>query len=310
MRELVLHCDEQEAEALSDALLLAGVLSVSVEDADGDTEAEQPLYGEPGLEPDIHAWNSNRVVALLPDDMDPTEILEHVRDSGGGNYLGANWSVRQVEDADWVRLTQNQFGPIEVAGRIWIVPSWHRNDPDVPETSSLHQGQAGGVVRIELDPGLAFGTGSHPTTHLCLEWLAANIQGDETVLDYGCGSGILAIAARKLGAGSVQAVDIDKQAVESTRYNAQVNGTQLQAMLPEGLPAGQSQVVVANILSSPLKVLAPMLAGRVLPGGHLVLSGVLEWQADELIKAYAPWIKLSVWRSRDVWVCMHGTKAL
>lgn len=309
MRELVLHCDEQEAETLSDALLLAGVLSVSVEDADGDTEAEQPLYGEPGLEPDVHAWNSNRVVALLPDNMDPTEILEHVRDAGGGNYLGANWVVRDVEDADWVRLTQNQFGPIEVAGRIWIVPSWHRNDPDVPQTSSHHQGQAGGVVRIELDPGLAFGTGSHPTTHLCLEWLAANIQGDETVLDYGCGSGILAIAARKLGAGVVQAVDIDQQAVEATRYNAQINGTQLQAMLPDGLPAGQSQVVVANILSSPLKVLAPMLAGRVQPGGHLVLSGVLEWQADELIKAYAPWIELGVWRSRDVWVCMYGRKA-
>lgn len=309
MRELVLYCDEQEAEALSDALLLAGVLSVSVEDADGDTDREQPLYGEPGLEPDVHAWHRNTVVALLPDDMDPVEILEHVRDTGGGNYLGQEWTVREVHDADWVRLTQGQFGPIEVAGRIWIVPSWHRENPEVPEASSVYQGEAGGVVRIELDPGLAFGTGSHPTTHLCLEWLAGHIQGGESLLDYGCGSGILAIAARKLGAGVTQAVDIDEQAVESTRYNAKVNGAQLDAMLPDALPAGQTQVVVANILSSPLKVLAPMLAGRVLPGGHLVLSGILEWQAEEIIQAYAPWIELSVWRTRDVWVCMHGRKA-
>ncbi|MBP6019907.1 MAG: 50S ribosomal protein L11 methyltransferase [Burkholderiaceae bacterium] len=309
MRELILYCDEQEAEALSDALLLAGVLSVSVEDADGDTDHEQPLYGEPGLEPEVHAWHRNTVVALLPDDMDPVEILEHVRDSGGGNYLGEEWTVREVHDADWVRLTQGQFGPIEVGGRIWIVPSWHRDDPEVPDASSAYQGQAGGVVRIELDPGLAFGTGSHPTTHLCLEWLAGHIQGGESLLDYGCGSGILAIAARKLGAGVTQAVDIDEQAVESTRYNARVNGAELQAMLPDALPAGQTQVVVANILSSPLKVLAPMLAGRVLPGGHLVLSGILEWQAEEIIQAYAPWIELSVWRTRDVWVCMHGRKA-
>ncbi|NYT66603.1 50S ribosomal protein L11 methyltransferase [Alcaligenaceae bacterium] len=309
MRELVLYCDEQEAEALSDALLQAGVLSVSVEDADGDTEHEQPLYGEPGLEPDVHAWHRNMVVALLPEDVDPVEILEHVRDTGGGNYLAADWTVREVHDADWVRLTQGQFGPIEVAGRIWIVPSWHRENPEVPEMSSVYQGQAGGVVRIELDPGLAFGTGSHPTTHLCLEWLAAHIQGNESLLDYGCGSGILAIAARKLGAGVTQAVDIDEQAVESTRYNAKVNGAQLQAMLPDELPDGQAQVVVANILSSPLKVLAPMLVGRVLPGGHLVLSGILERQTQEIIQAYAPWIELSVWRTRDDWVCMHGRKA-
>lgn len=309
MRELVLYCDEQEAEALSDALLQAGVLSVSVEDADGDTEHERPLYGEPGLEPDVHAWHRNTVVALLPDGVEPVEILEQVRDAGAGNYLGEEWTVREVHDADWVRLTQGQFGPIEIAGRIWIVPSWHRENPEVPDASSVYQGQAGGVVRIELDPGLAFGTGSHPTTHLCLEWLVAHIQGDESLLDYGCGSGILAIAARKLGAGVTQAVDIDEQAVESTRYNAKVNGADIQAMLPDALPAGQSQVVVANILSSPLKVLAPMLAGRVQPGGQLVLSGILEWQAEEIIQAYAPWIELNVWRTRDVWVCMHGRKA-
>ena len=165
-----------------------------------------------------------------------------------------------MPDADWVRLTQSQFGPIQVAERLWIVPSWHRDNPDVP---GLDLDAADGAIHIELDPGLAFGTGSHPTTHLCLAWLEAELPAGATLLDYGCGSGILAIAARKLGAGPTQAVDIDPQAVQSTVFNAQVNGVELDAMLPDGLKDGTFQVVVANILSNPLKVLAPMLAGRV-----------------------------------------------
>ncbi|MGB6104260.1 MAG: 50S ribosomal protein L11 methyltransferase [Pusillimonas sp.] len=307
MRELVLICPEAQAEALSDALLDAGVLSVSVEDADGDTEAERPLFGEPGLEPDVQAWHRNRVVALLPDGLDPAQIIEQARAAGLAGCQDGDWLLREVPDADWVRLTQAQFQPIQVGRRIWIVPSWHRDNPSVPARED--SANSAGAIHIELDPGLAFGTGSHPTTHLCLEWLAAHIQGGENLLDYGCGSGILAIAAKMLGAGRTQAVDIDEQAVQSTRYNAEVNRVAIEALLPDALPEGQYQVVVANILSNPLKLLAPMLSNRVLSGGHLVLSGVLERQAQEVAQAYAPWIAMSVWQVREGWVCLHGQRA-
>ncbi|TEA79086.1 50S ribosomal protein L11 methyltransferase [Allopusillimonas ginsengisoli] len=308
MRELVLICPEQRAEALSDALIEAGALSVSVEDADSDTDAEQALFGEPGHEPDVQAWQRNSVVALLPDGLDPAQLLEYVRSAGIADYGEGQWAVREVPDTDWVRLTQAQFQPIQIGQRIWIVPSWHRDSPDVPPISG-QDGQDGGKLHIELDPGLAFGTGSHPTTHLCLQWLEHNIQGGESLLDYGCGSGILAIAARLLGAGDSWAVDIDEQAVQSTRYNAEVNGAQVLAMLPDDLSEGQFQVVVANILSNPLKVLAPMLSTRVAPGGHLVLSGVLERQAQEVAQAYAPWLDMAVWQAMDGWVCLHGRRA-
>jgi len=306
MRELVLHCLEAQAEALSDALLEAGVLSVSVEDADLGTEAERPLFGEPGTEPDVQAWDRNRVVALLPDGADPAQVYEQAMAGAGLDPIQVGgWTLRDVPDADWVRLTQSQFGPIHIAQRLWIVPSWHRDDPAVPGLAALGDD----AIHIELDPGLAFGTGSHPTTHLCLAWLEAELPAGASVLDYGCGSGILAIAARKLGAGATDAVDIDPQAVQATADNARVNRVQLQAMLPDALADGTYQVVVANILSNPLKVLAPMLAGRVAPGGQLVLSGVLERQADDVAAAYAPWLAMSVWQARDGWVCLHGRKA-
>lgn len=320
MRELVLHCREAQAEAFSDALLEAGALSVSVEDADEGTAGERPLFGEPGGEPDVQAWDRNRVVALLSDGADPAQLIEAaLADSGLDASLGQDWFLRDVPDADWVRLTQSQFGPIEISGKLWIIPSWHKvADPNAardglpPDLASAPDAEpaymAPGVVRIELDPGLAFGTGSHPTTHLCLAWLEADMPAGATLLDYGCGSGILAIAARKLGAGTTLAVDIDPQAVQSTIDNAAANGVELSAMLPAGLPEGGFQVVVANILSNPLKVLAPMLAGRVAPGGHLVLSGVLERQAQEVAAAYAPWIAMSVWRAREGWVCLHGQR--
>ncbi|TAL77899.1 MAG: 50S ribosomal protein L11 methyltransferase [Burkholderiaceae bacterium] len=307
MRELVLHCPEAQAEALSEALLDAGVLSVSVEDAESDTQAEQPLFGEPGSEPEVQAWRYNRMAALLADGADPAQILEHVHVVGGINYSDRDWSVREVSDADWVRLTQEQFGPIQIGERVWIVPSWHRDDPAVP--TRAESSVANGPVRLQLDPGLAFGTGSHPTTRLCLEWLEANLRSGETLLDYGCGSGILAIAAKMLGAGPTLAVDIDGQAVLSTRYNAQVNQVDVRAMLPAELEAGQYDLVVANILSNPLKVLAPMLAARLQSGGRLVLSGILERQADEVARAYAPWLGMSVWQAREGWVCLHGRRA-
>lgn len=298
MRELVLLCPGTSAEAISDALMDAGVLSVSVEDADLDTDREQPLFGEPGTEPETLAWESNRVVALLPDGADPEQILELAAQSLGAS-IDCPRELRQVPDADWVRLTQSQFGPIEVGERVLIVPSWHADQ--------LAQARPGRIA-LKLDPGLAFGTGSHPTTHLCLEWLAEQLRPGVTVLDYGCGSGILAIAAAMLGASATVGVDIDEQAVQSTRDNALANEVVLDAMLPDGLPDGQYDVVVANILSNPLKVLAPMLAGRVGAGGQLVLSGVLERQADEVAAAYAPWIAMSVWRAREGWVCLSGVK--
>lgn len=305
MRELVLNCSEAEAEFLSDVLLDTGVLAVSVEDADSDTMSEMPLYGEPGLEPAVQAWRNNRVVALLPDGLDPAQVLEQLADRCGRSMSDGEWHTREVPDEDWVRLTQSQFGPIQVGERIWIIPSWHAADPGLPAAT----GSEGGAVRIELDPGLAFGTGSHPTTHLCLEWLAQCLPSGASVLDYGCGSGILAIAASMLGAARVDAVDIDEQAVQSTRDNALNNQVRIHACLPDAFGTGRFDVVVANILSNPLKVLAPMLANRVAPDGSLVLSGVLERQADEVAAAYEPWLRMEVWQSRDGWVCLHGRRA-
>lgn len=299
MREMVIPCPGELAETLSDALLDAGALSISVEDADLDTDAEQPLFGEPGTEPTTQAWQRNLLIALIPDGADPSQLLE-MACAGADIKQAFTLALREVPDADWVRQTQSQFGPIEVGADILIVPSWH--------ASERQAAQEQGRITIELDPGLAFGTGSHPTTHLCLQWLSASLPTGATVLDYGCGSGILAIAAAKLGAGSVDAVDIDEQAVQSSADNARVNRVRIQAMLPDALMPGQYEVVVANILSNPLKVLAPMLCGRVRPGGHLVLSGVLERQAEEVAAAYAPWMNMSVWKAQDGWVCLAGQK--
>jgi len=308
MRELVLTCPESQAEALSDALLEAGVLSVCVEDADIDTPDEQPLFGEPGLEPVTQAWARNRICALLPDGLDPAQVLEQAQAAlaaEGMHCQVTDWSLREVPDADWVRLTQAQFGPLRIGERLWIVPSWHRDDADLnAEVEALGES----ALRIELDPGLAFGTGSHPTTRLCLEWLEAHLLQGATVLDYGCGSGLLAIAARRLGAGDTLAVDIDEQAVQSTSDNARANGVALRAMLPDELHESQFDVVLANILSNPLKVLAPMLAHRVRPGGSLVLSGILERQADMLCDVYGAWLDIAVWRSSEGWVCLHGRR--
>jgi len=300
MRELLLQCSQSDIDALTDALLDAGALSVSVEDADRDSADETPLFGEPGLEPAVQAWQRNHVVALLPDGMPAAALIDAAR-AAGLLHSDADWMERTVPDADWVRLTQSQFGPIQVGRRVWITPSWHEDD--APPDAHSADG-----IRIRLDPGLAFGTGSHPTTHLCLEWLAQHLPAGGTVLDYGCGSGILAIAARLLGAGDVHAVDIDAQAVQATVGNARRNRVALHAMLPDALGPGQFHVVVANILSNPLKVLAPMLASRVRAGGDLVLSGVLQRQADDVIAAYAPWMALTVWQAREGWVCLHGKK--
>ncbi|HWW70365.1 MAG TPA: 50S ribosomal protein L11 methyltransferase, partial [Duganella sp.] len=283
--EIVIEIARDHAEALSDALMEVGALSVSVEDADEGTDQERPLFGEPGMEPTEAAWDHSRVVALTNEDDDQAAIVAAAAEQIKLATL-PKFTTRKVEEQDWVRLTQSQFAPIHIGKNIWVVPSWHEApDPD-------------GLI-LELDPGLAFGTGSHPTTRLCMEWLEANPAPSKTVLDYGCGSGILAMVAKKVGAGEVVGVDIDPQAIESAADNAERNKCDIEYFLPDTFAqskhAGQKfDIVVANILSSPLKLMAPMLSGRVAPGGALILSGVLARQAEEVAAAYAPFIKLGV----------------
>ncbi|WP_296655570.1 50S ribosomal protein L11 methyltransferase [Paraburkholderia sp.] len=293
-RELIVELDRKRAEALSDALIELGALSVSVEDADADTPDEQPLFGEPGLTPERTAWQHSRVIALIGDDQDPAVLL-----AAAANEVGLaetpTFALREVEEQDWVRLTQSQFAPIQIGERIWVVPSWH----DAPDPDALV---------LELDPGLAFGTGSHPTTRLCMEWLEQNVKPGASLLDYGCGSGILAILAKKCGAHPVIGIDIDPQAVESARQNSARNHADVTYGLPDDCPPGEFDIVVANILSNPLKLMASMLSSRVKPGGRLALSGILARQAEEVARFYEPWIDISVWREHEGWVCLAGTR--
>lgn len=293
-QEVVITIDEERAELVSDLAMDLGVLSVSVEDADADTASEQPLFGEPGLEPTRQAWAHSRVVVLLGETLSPEDFLADLRVHLGDESFDVE--IRTVENQDWVRLTQSQFDPIPVGERIWVVPSWH----SAPE-------QADAII-LELDPGLAFGTGSHPTTRLCMTWLENRLAPGQSVLDYGCGSGILAIVAKKLGAAQTLGIDIDPNAVVSATDNAQNNRVDVSFCLPDAAPAGQFDVVIANILSNPLKIMAAMLCERVQIGGYLVLSGVLARQTEEVCAAYAPWLTLSVWREEEGWVCLHGQR--
>ena len=295
--EIVIEIARDHAEALSDALMEVGALSVSVEDADEGTDAERPLFGEPGMEPKEAAWEHSRVVALTEQDADQAAIVAAAAEQIKLDAV-PKFTLRKVEEQDWVRLTQSQFAPIHIGKNIWVVPSWHEApDPD--------------ALILELVPGLAFGTGSHPTTRLCMEWLEAHPAPGKTVLDYGCGSGILAMVAKKLGAQQVAGVDIDPQAIASARDNGVRNQCEVEYFLPDTFAQSQFanqrfDVVVANILSSPLKLMAPMLSGRVADGGALILSGVLARQAEEVAAAYAPFIKLGVWAEQDGWVALHG----
>ncbi len=293
MHELVLLAPETAIEDLSDALDALDALSVSVEDADALTPAEQALFGEPGMPPPKEGWQRSRVVALFQEESAAREaaVLLQAQDFFSGcQVIG----VQPVADQDWVRLTQSQFDPVEITPTFWIVPSWH----EPPSVASQ-------VIR--LDPGLAFGTGTHPTTRMCLRWTANRGAQGLRVLDYGCGSGILAIGAAKFGATSIDAVDIDPAAVEATRLNAVANHVELNAGLPEAAQ-GEYDLVLANILATPLKVLAPLLCAHVRSGGHLVLAGILERQADELREAYAPWLSLSVSDREDGWILMTASR--
>lgn len=293
MHELVLLAAEEQVETVSEALMELDALSVSVEDADADTDAEHALFGEPGMPAPRPGWQRSTLKALFEDEAQATEAatLLMAQDWAADIHLVA---IQAVDEQDWVRLTQSQFAPVEITPEFWIVPSWH----EPPQ---------GAQKVIRLDPGLAFGTGTHPTTRMCLRWIAQRspglAPGWDRVLDYGCGSGILAIGAALHGAHGIDAVDIDPAAVEATQANAEANGVTLRAGLPE-LAAGRYPLVLANILATPLKLLAPLLCGHVAPGGHLVLAGILERQAEELKAAYAPWCALEVSDAQEGWILM------
>ncbi len=290
---ICIETDCQHAEALADALLDNGALSTSIEDADAGTPAETPQFGEPGSVT-TPGWERSRVVALLDEDTDPDILLAACAPLAGLDSIPSH-TREIVAEQNWVQLTQAQFDPIRVSERLWIVPSWH----EAPDPTA---------IVLVLDPGMAFGTGSHPTTRLCLEWLERTVTPGVSILDYGCGSGILAIAAAKLGASDVLGVDIDLQAVGAATDNAKRNEVNARfADSAKGIP-GQFDIVVANILSNPLKALAPAICSHVRPGGQLALSGILAEQAEELIAIYAPYLPLSVADTRDGWVCLFGQK--
>lgn len=281
------------AEPLADALLEAGALSASIEDAAAGTADETPQFGEPGSIT-MPGWDRSRVVALLEPDADVAALIAA---SARAARLDETppYSCEEIAEQNWVHLTQSQFAPIRISAKLWIVPSWH----EAPDP---------GALVLVLDPGMAFGTGSHPTTRLCLEWLERTVAPGVSVLDYGCGSGILAIAAAKLGAGEVVGVDIDRQAVAAAQSNAARNGADARFFDSASPVKGQFDIVVANILANPLKALAPAIAAHVRAGGHLALSGILAEQAEELISIYSPTIALGVAGTMEGWVCLTGCK--
>ncbi len=300
MYELVLQAPEALVENVSDALMdELDALSVSVEDSDADTDAEKALFGEPGMPAPSAGWQRSTLKALFETEAAASEAATLLLAQEWATQPGASVSMtalHEVAEQDWVRLTQSQFDPVEITPAFWIVPTWH--EPPAAATRL-----------IRLDPGMAFGTGTHPTTRMCLGWIAAHeadIAG-RRVLDYGCGSGILAIGAALHGGAPIDAVDIDPAAIATTAQNAADNGVTLRSGAPD-MASGEYPLVLANILATPLKMLAPLLCGHVAPGGHLVLAGILDRQADELKAAYAPWIALEVANTVDGWILMTGRK--
>ncbi len=287
-------CPEAHIDELSDALDALEALSISVEDADAQTDSEQALFGEPDMPPPKEGWQRSRVTALFATEDKAAEAAELLKAQDFFEFC-SNLGIFKLHDQDWVRLTQSQFEPVEITPTFWIVPTWH----EPPEAAKQ-------IIR--LDPGLAFGTGTHPTTRMCLKWIAT--QADKSkfqrVLDYGCGSGILAIGAAKFGALDIDAVDIDPSAVEASLLNASANNVAIRVGLTDAV-SGQYQTVLANILASPLKVLAPLLCARVAKGGSLVLAGILERQADELKAAYAPYCQLHVSNTEEGWILMTAS---
>jgi ribosomal protein L11 methyltransferase len=281
------------AEAVADALLERGALSVELVDADAGTPAEQPIFGEPGAEP-MPLWRHQRISALFPRGADARAEIRGVLEELGLDPE-RRVMLRPVAERDWVRVAQQQFVPIQIGPRLWIVPSWC-TPPDAR------------AINLILDPGLAFGTGSHPTTWQCLRWLDAHLTPGGSVLDYGCGSGVLAIAAKRLGAGQAVAVDIDPAALEATRANAAANAANITVACADCVPPGPYGLVLANILAGPLILLAPLLARLAIPGGQIVLAGILGDQTAAVAAAYAPWCRLVQVSQQDGWACLAGAR--
>jgi ribosomal protein L11 methyltransferase len=303
--EVVIEVVRDEAETWADACLEAGALSVQAEDADADSPDEQPLFGEPVMPEQVtvaggaapgFGWERTRLAVLLDGAADPQALVTSVATTLR-RTAPAIEAITVVQDQDWVRATQAQFDPIAVGKRLLVVPSWH-----------LKQAPQIGRVALVIDPGLAFGTGSHPTTRMCLEWLDQADLAGKRVIDYGCGSGILAIAAARLDAAEVIGIDIDPQALASAHDNARINRVRITVQSSSDAMPAPADVVVANILSNPLKLLAPMLASLVAPGGVIVLSGVLERQIDEVARFYESSVPVAPWRTREGWVCLTGTR--
>ena len=288
-RSVTFDVPADAAEGWADALLAGCALSVDAADAGAGTPEERPVYGEPDASP----WPIVRLTALFADDARWEQALARAAASAGMSLPA--YAVRSITSTDWVRASQAQFAPIRVSERLWIMPSWC-TPPDPA------------AIAVTLDPGLAFGTGGHPSTLLCLRWLARDFEAGGAVLDYGCGSGILAIAAAKLGAGRVLGIDIDPQAIAVSRANAEANSVSLELALADEAITELFDVVLANILANPLELLAPLLAGRVRPGGRIVLSGVLEAQAGAVLAAYERWFKIGPWGSADGWVALAGVR--
>jgi ribosomal protein L11 methyltransferase len=282
----------RDAEAWVDALLVAGALAVDVSDPRAGTPEETPLYGEPG-DAGLELWPVSRLSALFDEATDALALTNAVAQSLGTPVPDCTAGV--VAERDWVSATQSQFQPIHVAPRLWIVPTWC----EPPDSSALN---------LRLDPGVAFGTGSHPTTRLCLAWLAASVRPGESVLDYGCGSGVLAIAAAMLGARPVVGTDVDPQAIAASVENARLNRADVAFVRPDDLPEARCDIVVANILANPLVMLAPALARRVRAGGRIALSGILETQAEAVRAAYSPWFMIAPTARAEGWVLLSGAR--
>lgn len=293
---LILHLPREQADAFGDALIDSGAISINVEDSAEGTIDEKPIFGEPGASNGLAGlWEQCKLTALFLPDASPEAIARKAASMLG--FVLPDLQVEALEDIDWVQQNREQFQPIKISDRVWIVPTWHA----APHLDA---------VNISLDPGAAFGTGSHPTTRLCLQWLETNVTPEQqlSVLDYGTGSGILAIAAMKFGAHHAAGVDIDSQAVEAARYNAAQNSVAIDFSTTDTTLDYVADITVANILANPLKVLAPLLASHTKPGGCLALAGILDHQADEIIAIYQPWFTLQVWQRDEGWSCIAGTR--
>lgn len=296
-QEVTFTLEAEDVEKWSDTLLEQGAISISIEDAYANTDHEYPLFGEPEKKelPEEEQWPTSQISILLNDNINYRYLISSV-----ATFLNKKEpkiiACKRIKEQDWVKLTQSQFTPIEVGEKIIITPSWTKKLKNIKP------------IRIVLDPGLAFGTGSHPTTQLCIEWLESVTKSTDTVLDYGCGSGILAIVADFCGAKNVVGVDIDPNAILTSKQNSTLNQRNIKFYSVDECPNQQFDIVVANILSNPLKMLAPLLSNKLSQAGIIALSGILNRQTSDIINAYKPFIQLNIWKKNGEWVLLTGRK--